>query len=94
VFVCLCVCMCVLNIKSPISHTLTIHCSNRKALTFNKITVPQINYVMKRLGQVTGTRTMEYSSIHQSVVLTADKNITWHLEQRVKSRKGRSCLRI
>ena len=89
-----CVCVCVMNIKSYISHTLTIHCSNHKALTFIKIIVQQINYVMKCLGQVTGTRTMAYSSIHQSVVLTDDKNITCHLEHRVKSRLGRSCLRI
>jgi len=106
--VCLCVCECacvracvcarvhvrVLNIKSPISHTITIHCSNHKALTFNKITVQKINYVTKCLGQVTGTRTMAYSSIHHSVVLTAVKNIKWHLENRVKSRLGCSCLRI
>jgi len=94
VFICVCMHVCVLKIKYPISHTLTIHCSNHKALTFNKITVQQINYVMKCLGQVTGTRTMAYSSIHHIVVLTAVKNITWDLEHSAKSRLGRSCLRI
>ena len=89
-----CVCECVTNIKSYISHTLTIHCPNHKALTFIKIIVQQINYLMKCLGQVTGTRTMAYSSIHHSVVLTAVKNKKWHLDHRVKSRLWCSCLRI
>ena len=96
VFVCVFVfvCVCVWWTSNLLYHTLTIHWSNHKALTFNKITVQQINYVMKCLGQVAGTRTMAYSSIHQSVVLTGDKNITCHLEHRVKSHLVCSCLRI
>ena len=63
-------------------------------LSFNKIAVQRINYVRKCLVQVTSTRTTAYSSTHHSVVLTADKNITWFLQQRVKMCSGRSWLRI
>ena len=87
-------CLPYKNIKSPISHTLTIHCTNHEALSFNKIAVQQFNYVRNCLGQATSTRKMAYSSIHHRGVLTADKNITWLLEQRVKSCKGHSWLRI
>ena len=82
------------NIKSPISHTPTIYCKNHKALSFNKIAVQWINYVRKCLIQVTSTRTMAYAIFHHRLVLTADKNISWFLEQRVKSCSGRSWLRI
>ena len=82
------------NIKSPILDTLTIHCTNHKALSFNKIAIQRCNYVRKCLGQVTSTRTTAYWIIHHRVFLTADKNITWLLKQRVKSCSWRSWLRI
>ena len=82
------------NVKSPISHTLTIHCTNHKAPSFNKIAVQQINYLRKCLVKVTSTRTMAYSSMHHRVVLTADKNFSWFSEQRVKPCSGRRWLRI
>ena len=82
------------NIKSPISLKVTINCKNQKAPSFNKIAVQRFNYVRKCLVQVTSTRTTAYSSIHHSVILTADKNITWFLQQRVKSCSGHSWLRI
>ena len=59
VSVCVCVCvsvgMCVGGCvrvceKSPLSHTLTIHCTNHKGLSFNKIAVQRFNYVRKCLG--------------------------------------------
>jgi len=37
------------------------------------------------LGQVTSSRTMAKASNNHTVGVTADKNITWLLEQRVKS---------
>ena len=82
-----------IRISYLLYHTLTIHCTNPKALSFNKIAVQRINYVGKCLVQVTSTRTTAYSSIHHRVVLTADKNITWFLKQRVNSCSGRSWLR-
>jgi len=46
------------------------------------------------LGQVTSTRTRANSSINNMVGVTADKNITWNFENRVKSSSGLSWLRI
>jgi len=87
-------CLPYKNIKSPISHTLTIYCKSHRALSFNKIAVQWINYVRKCLVPVTSTRTTAYASMHHRVVLTADKNISWFLEQRVKSCSGHSWPRI
>ena len=56
-----------MNITSYISHTLTIHCPNHKALTFIKIIVQQINYVMKCLGQVT-SKTCSVESVTKLAV--------------------------
>jgi len=82
------------NIKPPSFHTLTIYCTKYKALSFNKIAVKWFTSDRKWLGQVTSTRTMENASNNHMVGVTADKNITWLLEQRVKSCSGLSWLRI
>jgi len=81
------------NIKPPISHTLSIHCTNHNALSFNKIAVQWFNHDRKCLGQVRSKRATANSSIHHRLGLTADRNITWLLEKRVKSCSGLSWFR-
>ena len=46
------------------------------------------------MGQVTSTRTRAITSINNMVGVTADKNITWNFEKRVKSFSVYSWLRI
>ena len=81
------------EMKSPLQHVLTIHFRNHKAVSFNKIAVKWFKYDRKCLGQVTSIRTMANANYNHMVCVTADVNITWLLEQRLKSCSGLSLLR-